>query len=252
RIEIPSMSRDRSNDPPKSAAELMAELQGDRQFQARRALQAQQQRENLDAYNNEAGPLLAELAEKGFPVSSVGQLRQEGKQYSAAVPALLRWLPQISNRAVKEDVVRTLSVPWARPAAGPALVQAFREASDSGLRWAIANGLAVVAEDEVFEDIAELARNRAFGKSRQMLAVALGNMTDPRAVPLLLDLLEDEETVGHAVIGLGKLGATVAESRLRNLTAHPTKWVREEAKKALGSITTATVSGDSPKSSKAS
>jgi len=69
-----------------------------------------------------------------------------------------------------------------------------------------------------------------------MLALALAHMQDPRAVTVLLDLLEDEQVVGHAVMALGKLKAPAARVRLKELTQHPIDWVGKEAKKALASI----------------
>jgi len=69
-----------------------------------------------------------------------------------------------------------------------------------------------------------------------MLALALGNMQAPRAITVLLDLLDDEQMVGHAVAALGKLNAPAARVRLKDLTQHPIDWVRKEAKKALASI----------------
>ena len=69
-----------------------------------------------------------------------------------------------------------------------------------------------------------------------MLALALGNMHNPRAVDVLTDLLDDEEVVGYAVMALGKLRASAARERLETLTKHPNKWVRREAQKALSRL----------------
>jgi HEAT repeat protein len=140
---------------------------------------------------------------------------------------------------VKEDVVRTLSIPWAAPAAVPALIAEFRRADDpqgDGLRWAIANALAVTADDAVFDQLAALATDKQYGKAREMLVLALGNCRDPRAVDVLLTQLGDDQVVGHAVMALGKLKSKVARSRIQELLNYPTKWVRAEAKKALAGI----------------
>lgn len=66
-----------------------------------------------------------------------------------------------------------------------------------------------------------------------MLAFALANMKNPSTVAVLMGLLDDDATVGHAVMALGRLKADVARSRLEGLTRHAKEWVREEAKKAL-------------------
>jgi hypothetical protein len=227
------MSRDRSRDPPKTAAELTAELQKDPEYRARMQRREQQQRENAESYNAAAEQVLKDLGAIGFRVNTVSELRHERRQYRAAIPTLLRWLPRISDRHVKEEIIRTLSVPWAKPTAAPVFIDEFRKAEDEGVRWALANGLEVVADDAVFEDLVQLVRDKNNGKAREMLAVALGNMKDPRAVAVLIDLLGDAEIVGHAVMGLGKLKPAAAREHLEDLTRHPTEWIRDEALKAL-------------------
>ena len=233
------MKRDRSKDAPKSAAELMAELNADPDYNARMRQRERQERENAENYRQAAEPILRDLAASGFKVQNLRELRQAGTEYPGAVPILVRWLPKIENAQVKEDLVRTLSVPWAAPEAVPALIAEFKRTGgqqSDGLRWAIANGLAVTADDAVFDQLAALATDRRYGKSREMLAIALGNCHDPRAVDVLIALLADHEVVGHAVMALGKLKPKVARSSVQMLVKHPTKWVRAEAIKALAAI----------------
>jgi HEAT repeats len=234
------MTRDRSKSPPKSAAELMAELQKDPEYVARMRQREQQQRSNVENYSRIAEPILKELGARGYRVNTIGELVQGKAEYRSAVPILLHWLPRITDPQVKEDIVRTLSVPWAKPTAAPGLIDEFRKADNAELRWAIANGLAVIADDSVFEDLVRLVQDKGLGKAREMLALALGDMQDPRAVVVLMGLLEDEQVVGHAIMALGKLKAHAARARLKELTGHPTEWVRKEAKKALAGV------GESP------
>ena len=69
-----------------------------------------------------------------------------------------------------------------------------------------------------------------------MLALALGKMRDPRALSILVDLLKDEEISGHAIIGLGKLGAAPARPYLEPFLDNSKSWIRNEAKKAIARI----------------
>jgi HEAT repeat protein len=66
-----------------------------------------------------------------------------------------------------------------------------------------------------------------------MVVVGLAKLKDPRAVPLLVELLEDEEVAGHAVMALRKMGATPARSSVERFLQDPRAWVRSEAKKAI-------------------
>lgn len=223
-----------------TAEELMAQLEGDPAWVARRDRKEAERLRVVEVNRRDAAPVVAELRVAGFEVESIADLHNRRMSYRDAVPILLGWLPRIENPAVKEDIVRSLSVKWAKPQAGPLLVDEFRQAPDSdqelGLRWAIGNALAEVADDSVFEDVADLASDPAWGRSREMVAVALGNMSDPRAVVVLRGLLNDEQVAGYAAMALGKLGAAEARADIEPLLEHPTAWVRKKAKQALAKI----------------
>lgn len=195
-------------------------------------------RRRVEEYREAAAPLLAELAAAGFDVASVTALRRQGAEWRGAIPILLAWLPRVGNADVKEDIVRALSVPFAKPAAAPALVAEFRRAdpAQEALRWAIGNALEVVADDSVLDDVVEIVRDRRNGTSREMFAVALGNMRGPRVVDVLIGLLDDPEVAGHAIMGLGKLGARPARGEVERFLDHPKSWIRKAARKAIGKI----------------
>lgn len=230
------MTRNRSKDLPKSAADLMVELEKDPEFVARAKRREQQQRAAVENYSRVAEPIVRELGTQGYRVNTIGELVRSGAEYRTAVPILLHWLPRIADLQVKEDIVRALSVPWAKPNTAPVLIDEFQKTDSPGLRWAIANGLAVVADDSVFEDLERLVQDRSLGKAREMLTLALGNMHHPRAVTVLMGLLEDEQVVGHAIMAVGKLRARIAQGRLKQLSEHPTEWVRKAAKEALAKL----------------
>jgi hypothetical protein len=180
--------------------------------------------------------IIDELNKAGFQIETLDELRRSGRPYSAAIPILIKWLPIISDTRVKESIIRTLSVPWARPSAAPALITEFLAAPASetaGLKWAIANALDVIADDAVFGQISELVQDKRNGKAREMLAKSLGNMSNPLAVPLLLDLLKEEDIAGHVIIALGKLRASEASPHIQKFLKHRIPWIRKEAKKAL-------------------
>ena len=228
--------RDRGR--PKSASELMAELRNDPASVAQRKQQEDDRRTSIARYRSAARGVLAALAAVGCEVDLVGDLRKLGRPYPEAVPILVRWLPCVGDSSVKEDIVRTLSVPWASDAAAD-LVAAFERADDgtgSGLRWVIGNALEVVANDAVADGLMRIATNRHFGKAREMVVVGLGKLKDPRAVDVLLKLRDDDEVVGHAVMALGMLRTERARPRLEFLLEHPKRWVRHEARNAIRSI----------------
>lgn len=219
------------------SAEYKAQLAQNPAFAAHEA----QRLQAMEQHRLAVLPVLEDLAAVGLMYDSLDDLRESGLKYKAAIPVLLRWLPRISNGDVKESIVRTLSVPWARPVAAIPMIEEFRKAPDrsiSSLGWAIGSGLSIVADDSVFNEIAELVLDKRYGRSREMLAFALGRMRDPRAVGLLIELLDDEQMTGHALCGLGKLKPRPAgiRSHVEPFLNHPKAWIRKEAKKLLAKL----------------
>jgi len=200
-----------------------------------------QEEANRQRYRDVAGPMLAELADVGYPVQTVGQLPKLGEKYPDAVSVLVRWMQRVDDRYVKEDVIRALAVPWAR-AAAPALLAEFRggdpadDPPDGGLRWVVGLALGAIADRSLADDLIELAAEQRWGGARGMIVQELGSTGDPRAVGVLLDLLDDETVSTDAIIGLGKIGNPAARPALERFLAHPDSWIRKEAKKAIAKI----------------
>lgn len=160
------------------------------------------------APNGEGGAILASLGEIGYEVGSLAELRHSGVRYRKAIPVLVAALPEVSETKTLMEVVRTLSVPWAKPAATLPLIELFRSAEDdTGLdaRWAVGNALDVTWSDDHFDELVELARDGSFGRSREMVVLGLGRSKKPEVGEVLIELLDDPVVSGHAVTALRKL-----------------------------------------------
>jgi len=140
--------------PSITAGELLKQLNADPSFRARSAAVEQRQKENRAEYTRAAAPLLSELNERGFRVVTLGELRAMGR-YELAMPLLLEWLPKIAHSGVKNDLIRALSVNWAPPETASVLISEFHKIGPSRIpdfRWILADALAVVANDAVYEE----------------------------------------------------------------------------------------------------
>lgn len=158
-----------------------------------------------------------------------------------AIPVLLEWLgrveedvPAHERTKFREGLVRALGVKEARGVAAPALVREFRRPGlDWTVRWGVGSSLTVVADEAVFDDVVTLARHRSFGRAREMLMPTIARMKDPRVVEILIEMLDDDDVAGQALVAPGKLGAREAAPAIERFVDHPTPWVRKEAKKIL-------------------
>ncbi len=186
--------------------------------------------------------ILADISAVGFDVESLADLRESGIRYRDAIPVLLRWLPEVREQQVKEEIVRALSVPWAKPAATQLLIEEFRnidasaDPSGLGLRWTVGNALEVLFDDAHFDELAELAQNRRYGRSREMIVLGLGKSKRPEAVNVLLRLIHDPDVDGHAVSALRKLKTPEARAAFEHKLNDTRAWVRNEARRALAKL----------------
>jgi len=231
------MSTSKPTNKITTASDFTERLRHDSDYQTRLRQVESRRQESNEHQRLVTAPILHDLRNAGFVVESLDELRHSGTDYKAAIPLLLRWLPLVTETTVKDSIIRALSIPNATQAALP-IIKEFKATTGpvSNLKWTIANALAVIANDSVFKEIAELVRDKRNGKSREMFAVALGNMQNPAAVDLLMELLDDDEIAGHALIGLQKLKAKRARPLIERFLKHPKAWVRKEASKALASL----------------
>lgn len=199
-------------------------------------------------YEESAEGILDDLAHVGFPgIEEVGDLRRRGLDYAAAVPVLLEWLPRASYLMLSEDIVRTLSVAFARRLAAPVFLRLFRvppvvedplrpetsEPAQEHLRWVIGNGLGIFAGPSLAGDLIELALDRRFGKARYMVVEALPKTKDESVPGVLQGLLDDPTVAAPAIHALGKTRFTAARPTIEAMLSSSDKNVRDEARKAL-------------------
>lgn len=210
-----------------------------------------------------AGPLLQELAELGYDLDSLDDLRHQDRPWKTALPVLLRWLPKIDDPNVKDGIVRCLSVPWIGNKATAELIEEFkryapilpkptnlwvgnqmREIPEEerklspyfSLAWTIGNALSIVGVKGFEKQIIGLCRNPKYGTARQMVVLGLGRLRDPEAEGTALDLLNDDDVKLHAVIALGKMKSKRALFELEKLMADQRARIRKEARKAITNI----------------
>jgi hypothetical protein len=228
-----------NNNKAITASDLIIQQQSDPVFAARQKNLAER-RSNLIAHRKliEA-PIVNDLKNAGFVFDSIDELRRSGISYPLAIPILLHWLSLITDSHVKESIVRTLSVPFAKPLASQALINEFKKISlnEAHLKWAIGNALSITAENSIANELYDVALDARHGKSREMIVLALGNISEPCAIEVLIKLLEDDEVCGHAIKALAKLKAQKAFKKIEFFLNHPKTWIRNEAIKAIKKLT---------------
>jgi hypothetical protein len=185
---------------------------------------------------NTSDQLVEELHNHGFLISEISDLYNKKYNYREIIPVLIKALDRENDPVTLEQIVRALTVPWARPAAAKSLAKLFSRidgGSELGLRWVVGNALSVVADDSVYDEIVSYISNAGFGRSREMLVLALAKMRTRNADEILMRLLNDKDLVGHALIAVRKRKFKGAMDIARSFENDPHEWIRKEAKKTV-------------------
>lgn len=174
----------------------------------------------------------------GIEVNGVYDLvNRDDDDYPEAIPVLIGLLPKVRESRVKEGIIRALTVKEARGVAARPLLDEFYRMEDTVFKWAVGNALNIVADWEHVDEILEIVQDRSHGNSRQMFAMALGRFRGrPEIVDVLIDLLDDDDVVAHALDALRRLKAEKARKAAERLLDHPRKLVRREAEKLLSAL----------------
>ena len=188
--------------------------------------------------------VLDELARVGWEVDSISGLRESGRRYISALPILSSRLdPSDRNLALQEELVRALSVPWAKTETSK-LIRMFTEIpkgpTHDNLRWAIGNALNILWDDAYLPHYKTIVINKEYGRAREMVVAGFNKCNDPGVRrELLLTLSEDPEVAGHAIGALAK-SVTVddqADPRVRaafdKASLDARTWVRKYANRGL-------------------
>jgi HEAT repeat protein len=200
-------------------------------------------REAAERYSGAERPVVETLRAQGLEIASLDDLVYDRVDYRQFERALTDALQGTSDYAVREMLVRALTVPWAKESIR-VLLDEFRDPAAPELyRWTVGNALSVIAPRHATAELIELALDERYGMSRQMIVEALGATKDPSVIEPLIRLLRQDDVQGHAAHALAVAGDTSALPALRELEDCNRDWVRREASRAIATITRRSLSG---------
>ena len=180
-----------------TAAELLAQLNADPAYVARKRQQDEHFRRLREEYDRAQEPLIDELRTAQVPVKSVWDLVNQRNVYPQSLPILLEHLRRPYPDAIRDGIARALAVPDAR-FAWPSLVAQYRVETGDRTRSGLAVALSNIADDTVMEELIELAGDRNQGVSRVLLLDALRRSHLPQAREALTEFAADPLLVKEA------------------------------------------------------
>lgn len=85
----------------------------------------------------------------------------------------------------------------------PMLLEEYYSDNPDVDRWAVGDRLYQIRAKKYIDDYLKIISDASYGRNRQMVILLLGKLKAERAIPVLIDLLEDEEVRLHAIAALG-------------------------------------------------
>src|SRR3712207_4152728 len=95
---------------PKTAAELMTELESDPDYVARRRRRDRELQQRTATLREAEAPLVGDLHRAGFDVASAWDLANTSTPYPEALPVLVEHLQRPYPDRVREGIARALAV----------------------------------------------------------------------------------------------------------------------------------------------
>lgn len=80
----------------------------------------------------------------------------------------------------------------------------YSEKTEDLTRWFISDCIYQIRARNFVKEYLDIVSSRKFGQNRQMIVLLLGKLKEESAVPVLIDLLEDEDVRLHAICALGQ------------------------------------------------
>lgn len=188
-----------------TAADLMAELAKDPEYQ-QKIREKEQQRKNLAKLleEDESG-LVAECNAVGVRIESVWDLVNTTSSYTAAIPILLKHLEKEHHLRTQEGIIRALTTPESQGNAGIFIRMFLIESdSESQMKWLIGAAIAESAVGSDANKIIELANDESHGKGREFLPLGLMHAAKDKAL-LALNSWKNDPVLGENSLKLIKL-----------------------------------------------
>jgi len=189
----------------KSAADLMAELNADPEYAARKKLDYDRRKELLERQARQAAPVLDALRNAGVELDSIWDL-SDGARQPEAIPVLLDELQRDHPSYLREAILRGLATPLARKYWSE-IVAIFENNSvnlSPELRYLSALAVSRAADESVLDDVVRLVKDRNLGVARAPLLLFLSRSQSSRAKMLMMELTDDKD-IGKELVKLRRL-----------------------------------------------
>ena len=146
---------------------------------------------------------LEEINKSGYNFNSIYELMLLNEKDKNIVSVFLKYL-RLFELDIKKNLVRFLGVKGF-VSASKFLLEEFHKTEDFNYRFAIANTLSLIQDENILEDLIEIVENRMYGEARIPIIYRLYKFKNFQLEKVLMKLLNDKEVSEVAEYSLNEL-----------------------------------------------
>lgn len=187
-------------------------------------------------------PFVKELRVLGFEFETANQaVGLLPKHKKAIVPVAVKYYrlaKELEKPNEQNYFLRFLHIKGLDDVVPMLLEDYYSEKTEDLTRWFISDCIYQIRARNFVKEYLDIVSSRKFGQNRQMIVLLLGKLKEESAVPVLIDLLEDEDVRLHAICALGQFKREEFRCYFERFqdSAHPgwRKYARSAIKKLDG------------------
>lgn len=179
--------------------------------------------------------LIKEANDNGFEIQEFNDLNSVKRKIKKIIPILIKYLYLFDEGNFKDAIIGLLGVKGFYDAT-ETLIKLYYNYDIIIDKWAIGDALYNIQDKRFEEEYIKIIKDKDNGISRQMIVMLLGKLKCQKALPTLVDLLQDTEVNGHAIIALSYFKDNDLIQYIEPFINHDKKWIRTEAEKAIKKI----------------
>lgn len=179
--------------------------------------------------------LIKEINNKGFDIQDLNELNAIKRKIKSLIPVLIKYLYMFEKENFRDAIVGVLGVKGFYEAT-ETLLNLYYSSNMEIDKWSVGDTLYSIQDKRYEDEYIKIADDKDNGDSRQMIVILLGKLRCQKSIPTLINLLQDDDVNGHAIIALGYFKDNELIKYIEPFLQHEKTWIRKEAEKSIKKI----------------
>lgn len=180
--------------------------------------------------------LISEINSKlDIQIKEYYELLNMRKELKSCIQIIIEYIYIFNASNYKDAMVQLLNSKGFNEATA-ILLNLYNDKSNNVDKWNIGATLYSIQDKRFENNYIKIIKDKENGTSRQMIVILLGKLKCEKSIPVLIELLKDDDVNGHAIMALGYFKDEKLIQYIEPFLNHKQLWIRKEAEKAIRKI----------------